>query len=540
MKVTELQCRMCKENKPLQEFDRGFFGKQGYDVYCHECRAERDNNTEEITKKACRQCGEVRSISKFAETASTRDGYYKECLECQEANRHRRREQRAQAVWKGDMAECNLCGMLKPTYELGRPRYTKRHTRYCYECIKKMTDQWIQQYQREREEHGWPLLKKCKGCGRIVRSDHFYLDRRKKDGFAEYCDTCTEERYRDRLTMLQEKHLKKPVRSNAKKECMICRVMKPVSNFSKNKTIADGLNQMCRTCSAQIRREDVQIWSLQRNKKGIAPEELECCICHRILPIEMFTRSKHRKQGYRDICKECLHAKENEFFDRWAAQREQYPYEFSLFIATEKKCKLCGKMLPLTEFWNRRASKDGLNHYCKECNTLRTKQRNQRLRKRGFPEELIPAKRQCQHCKRILPQTSFSRDAIASDGLCHVCKDCMHAYDKQYRTRPEVKQRVRAYGQRPEVMERKRLAARSYQKKPEVKERVRAYKKEYKKREYVREKLRAYDRIRRQRPAVKQRIKEYDSRPEAKARRNRSTAAWRLRKKAEQDNIIAL
>lgn len=36
-------------------------------------------------------------------------------------------------------------------------------------------------------------------------------------------------------------------------------------------------------------------------------------------------------------------------------------------MSATKVCKKCGKELPVTEFYNNRANKDGLSDYCREC-----------------------------------------------------------------------------------------------------------------------------------------------------------------------------
>ena len=82
--VSELRCKHCKEIKDISEYDRSYFNKKGYDVYCHDCRVEIDNVTNSISEKRCRQCGRKKSISEFGRNASTRDGFYKECLDCQD------------------------------------------------------------------------------------------------------------------------------------------------------------------------------------------------------------------------------------------------------------------------------------------------------------------------------------------------------------------------------------------------------------------------------------------------------------------------
>jgi len=253
-----------------------------------------------------------------------------------------------------------------------------------------------------------------------------------------------------------------------------------------------------------------------------------------MLPVSMFSKNRERKSGYYAICKACYRKKERVVFDRWETQRRNTEFEFSLEAVTEKTCLSCGRRLPVSGFWRRKASKDGYNPYCIKCLIRKDKERDQIRKQQGFPEERLPEEKQCVSCLRILPRGSFRRNCLITDGLDPYCKDCRNVYYAAYKVRPEVKKRMAEYSHRPEVMEKKRARARVYQQRPEVKARVRAYKKEYKKRTYVREKRRAYNRMRYQRPAVKQKKKEYDSRPEAKARRRRSTHAWYLRQKQKK------
>lgn len=537
MEVSELRCKRCKEVKPLNEFDRSFFGKNGFDVYCHECRIEINKITNALKDKYCRQCGKLRSVSEFGKTASTRDGYFKECLDCQEENLQRKRERKFKDTWKGEMGTCTLCGMLKPTYDLSPPRYNQSKTRYCRSCVNKMVQKQLLEYERKREKHGWRIQKLCKGCGCVYPSDHFHLDRRRKDGFADFCFECANELNIQRLEHLKEKHKTRTIKSNALKECCICHTLKPVSSFTKNKTTVDGLNGMCIACTKVVREENAQIWEHFRQEKGTVLKQMQCNGCGRILPINMFTRMRERKKGYRYYCKDCSKQKEKQIIHRWEQDRKKMQFEFSLDVKTEKTCKLCGRMLPLSEFWERQASKDGHSHYCVTCESKKIKQRKKRLKEQGFPKELLPSEKQCGLCKRVLPMVMFNKDSTSSTGLDSRCKECRKLYDKQYRSRPEVKQRHYEYNRRPEVMERRRIKARAYQQRPDVKARVRIYKKEYKKRPYVIEKRRAYERKQYQRPEVKQKKKERDSRPEARARRRKSTHEWYMRKKAEQKNI---
>ncbi|HIH28814.1 MAG TPA: hypothetical protein HA260_03315 [Thermoplasmata archaeon] len=533
IKVSQLRCRRCKEVKPLEEYDRGFFQKQGYDVYCHDCRMDIERKTGALSEKRCRHCGRSRPIAHFGKKMSTRDGYYRECLECQEENQHRRRERAAKGSWHGEMGTCTYCGMLKPTYELTDARaYTSwGKARYCRSCISLMSEKTIQGYEQAREEHGWVLQKRCKACGQVHPSDRFNLNRRGKDGFSDLCISCTTDRRVRWVERVKERRRTSRVRSDKVKECSHCHQLKPLSGFSKDESLVDGHSHVCIECVVKVRQENMTAWSAERKAKGVIVRERRCSVCGCVLPVSMFSQNRERKSGYYDVCKACYRKNERAVFARWEEQRKNAAFEFSLETVTEKPCLSCGRVLPVSAFWRRHASKDGYNPYCIECLLRRDKERDARLRQRGFPEERLPVEKQCVSCLRILQRASFRRNCLIPDGLDPYCKDCRNVYYKEYKVRPEVKQRIAEYVHRPEVMEKKRARARVYQQRPAVKARVRVYKNEYRKRDYVRVKRRAYDRMRYQRPAVKQKKKELDSRPEAKARRRRSTHEWYLRKK---------
>ena len=218
-------------------------------------------------------------------------------------------------------------------------------------------------------------------------------------------------------------------------------------------------------------------------RKGTIVRQRRCSACGFVLPVSMFSKNREQKSGYYAICKACYRKKERVVFNRWETQRKNTEFEFSLEAVTEKTCLACGLRLPVSGFWRRKASKDGYNPYCIECLLRKDKERDQRLKQQGFPEERLPVEKQCVSCLKILPRASFRRNCLITDGLDPYCKDCRNVYYTAYKVRPEVKKRIAEYAHRPEVMEKKRARARVYQQRPEVKERVRAYKKEYKKRD---------------------------------------------------------
>jgi hypothetical protein len=404
----------------------------------------------------------IKSVSEFGKNASTRDGYFKECLDCKDENYHRRRARKNQNTWNGGMHVCCRCGMQKPTYEFPKLRNKRTDSVYCSSCISDWVRKKLLRFEMEREKKGWPIKKRCKKCIRILPSDKFHLDRRIRDGMADKCIDCVNEWHDQWVEKNIKKHQRRKKKKTDLKECSVCHELKPYTCFTLDKSTLDGYDAQCIVCIKRIREENVNIWANQRTKKGKVLKELKCRICNRVLPIEMFSRDKERKKGYYNYCKDCHKQREKEAEKHWKRKRQQASFEFSLNVVTEKKCKICGKVLPISMFWNRQASKDGHNHYCKDCESKKIKERNKRLKEQGFPKELIHDEKRCVKCGRVLPQRMFSRNSLASDGLNAHCKECYSEYYKSYYSRPEIKQKQRDYNRLPEVMERRRQSAKAY------------------------------------------------------------------------------
>ncbi len=87
------------------------------------------------------------------------------------------------------------------------------------------------------------------------------------------------------------------------------------------------------------------------------------------------------------------------------------------------------------------------------------------------------------------------------------------------RNRERVLERQRAYASKPEVKERQRAYNAKYFSKPEVKERQRAYNAKYFSKPEVKERKRAYNAKYFSKPEVKERQRAYASKPEVKERK---------------------
>jgi len=468
--VDELRCRHCDTKKPISEFDRSFFNKRGFDVYCHECRIEIDEKHDAVVDKQCRQCGRVRDISEFGETSSSRDGYYKECIDCQMETRSRKRYRKNEATWDGKTNICRSCGKEKPNFEFVPSRYDSGGTGYCMYCHSEMHRYIYQEYQDELDKVGYSLEHHCKKCGRLLPLDQFALDRCKKDGLDDKCLDCRKEQFEEYNQKLIENRKKNPIKKNVKKECNSCHQLKPLIDFTEYVGNKDGRSDKCIICTKKQREENAQSWMEDRKKKKINLTEKKCRECDRVLPIDMFSRSRNNKYGFYTICDDCRIKKQKVYEEGWGEERKKTALEFTFDVLTEKKCLSCGNIVPISGFGDRKASKDGKAHYCLNCSKIKDLERNAKLKKRGIVPELFPDEKYCPGCKKTLPYYSFRFISTSGNCLDGQCQDCRDKYYEEYKTRPEVIQKKKEYLQRPEVKERKRINSRkSYHRRKKMK-----------------------------------------------------------------------
>lgn len=150
---------------------------------------------------------------------------------------------------------------------------------------------------------------------------------------------------------------------------------------------------------------------------------------------------RHKKKDVGALSPACDHAltlnekfnPEDEEATMETAAPEPRKMEFKAEPAPEKtkKCRTCGRELPLSEYYERRDSKDGLESSCKECRIKDAAEKCQRRRetraaKRPLPEQVNH--KVCKHCGRDLPLSEY----YMKDGKPNwICKECTKAYNVQ-------------------------------------------------------------------------------------------------------------
>lgn len=94
----------------------------------------------------------------------------------------------------------------------------------------------------------------------------------------------------------------------------------------------------------------------------------------------------------------------------------------SIFAA--KFCPGCDRNLNILDFASDVAHSDGLNSYCRTCDSERNRRYRQRIaaqRRRPDPERTY---QECRSCGGIKPLSAYHRDSMRPLGRMLVCRDC--------------------------------------------------------------------------------------------------------------------
>lgn len=114
-----------------------------------------------------------------------------------------------------------------------------------------------------------------------------------------------------------------------------------------------------------------------------------------------------------------------------------------------KRCRDCGKVKPVGEFWKRKASSDGLALYCKECFGLRNaaayrgKQAVQGKKARPYRkrQKLPEGMKYCARCDTVKAVSEFGRNRSRKDGIATYCRPCYAAVIAENKRRKHGGQR---------------------------------------------------------------------------------------------------
>ena len=107
-----------------------------------------------------------------------------------------------------------------------------------------------------------------------------------------------------------------------------------------------------------------------------------------------------------------------------------------------KKCSKCSVKQPNSNFTVNKAAKDGLSYWCKACHKA---YRDEKSPPKGPKTSMVGSKKRCSRCKTIKELNQFHLNPKNPTGRVAYCKECSFEY---YRTRNATRKRVKGIQKR--------------------------------------------------------------------------------------------
>jgi hypothetical protein len=446
-KITKKRCIRCHTVLPLSEFTVARDYKQGTDNLCRSCYKKdvekyrkkwliERQETGTPRKKKCTVCHRTLPAESFYDTISIKDGLYNICKDCKLTQQHdlqqRWKDQRTNQPTPAQKT-CHQCHRTLPTTAF----YPSDHTKdgienLCRDCGTHRRHDLIRRWSEHRTTHPLNIKEKtCPRCQQRLTITSFSQDEAKKDGYSEYCKTCSHElsnTYKDRWERQRRRH--PPKEKTA--QCEECQRILPLTKFHRNRNYKSGHLPVCITCTNQKAEQYIQKWQAERKEQ---PSEKQCRRCQRMLPLNNFRRNRGRKDGFDHLCNTCYKETMSAYVARWDTERKQKESDLSLFESFDKICTACSRTLPISMFYTKKYSKNGYTSTCKDC--VRKKSNDYSHRMKNQPKT-IPEEKKCFFCKQLLPAAAFNRSSHTPDGLYIYCRTCSTKKQREYYRRPGV------------------------------------------------------------------------------------------------------
>lgn len=325
--------------------------------------------------------------------------------------------------------ECSRCHQFKPREQFSKDKSRKggltHRCKVCQKvCYKECRERWA--LERSRGQIEVPTEKECKKCRKVKPVSDFTKSNNRKDGIDYFCKTC---KSKHRITMISKwKEERNENIINIKvKTCNKCLKLLPVSHFNNSINSKNGFDSICRVCSMELTQEYKRKWTEERNNPSSSVVEKSCPSCNRILPLSSFYGTDYTKDGLRAYCIECELQNAELNVEKWSEERLQNEE-----ITKEKVCNICHRMLPVTEFHKSRRYKDGLWATCIDCQKTRLAEYIKQWKDSSDGSDEIIVAKECNVCREVLPVSCFSQNKKHKDGLLGTCKDCIETRHQKY------------------------------------------------------------------------------------------------------------
>lgn len=143
------------------------------------------------------------------------------------------------------------------------------------------------------------------------------------------------------------------------KRCAKCREEKPLSEFHRNRALADGLCHYCKPCTCANSKKYSALYREKNRAQHKIPEMSICCVCHIAKGSSEFHIDRNKKFGISVRCKDCQRQK--------VLSDIQFYENSDKDIPNQKLCPRCGRTKSSSDFYRNKQVYDGLSSHCKIC-----------------------------------------------------------------------------------------------------------------------------------------------------------------------------
>lgn len=181
--------------------------------------------------------------------------------------------------------------------------------------------------------------KMCVGCQRLLPSENYHKNKAAKDGLQSRCKSCIKE-YTRQYRQKNKRRNSSVVTNNSLRNCTGCQTEKPVSEFYRAHSRADGYTTRCRDCTRK--ENNSRRWSRGDNKPRryleVVDGRFACRGCDIEKDISEFYKNRAMPHGYDTFCKACRSIKNKEFFDdNLGYFKERYALNPELHVAKTQR-----------------------------------------------------------------------------------------------------------------------------------------------------------------------------------------------------------
>jgi hypothetical protein len=213
----------------------------------------------------------------------------------------------------------------------------------------------------------------------------------------------------------------------ALKRCSRCHETKELTEFHHDRSRSDGLSSKCKKCEYECRQVRYERLPNRTPEKIPDVDSKACSKCDEVKPVADFYASTRNRDGYSCHCKLCIKKQKQSHYRKLAARRQnEIPH-----IKT-KRCPKCGKVKPVSHFYKAVAKVDGYATHCKNCARISAAEYRNKIADRKFADIQVTGKKRCCMCARRLPVSDFNYCRGTADGLTSHCRECGKEYKRRH------------------------------------------------------------------------------------------------------------